>query len=216
MKLEYIGHACFRLTAGDGTRVVTDPYDDSVGIAMLPLEAELVTMSHGHHDHCCEDMLRGAPRIVRGTQEARVGGVTTRAYASWHDDAHGAKRGESCVRVFELDGLRVVHMGDQGCMPAPEVLGAMAGADVLLVPVGGFYTVDARGAKVICEAVRPRCVVPMHFLTAHGAYSVIGDHRAFMQLMGAPDAEPVDALTLEPGQVPEGVVLMCPQADALR
>lgn len=216
MKLEYIGHACFRLTAADGTRVVTDPYDDNVGIAMLPLEAELVTMSHGHHDHCCEDMLRGAPRIVRGTQEARVGGVTTRAYASWHDDAHGAKRGESCVRVFELDGLRVVHMGDQGCMPAPEVLDALAGADVLLVPVGGFYTVDARGAKAICEAVRPRCVVPMHFLTAHGAYSVIGDHRAFMQLMGAPDAEPVDTLTLEPGRVPEGVVLMRPQADALR
>ena len=216
MKLEYIGHACFRLTAADGTRVVTDPYDDNVGIAMLPLEAELVTMSHGHHDHCCEDMLRGAPRIVRGTQEARVGGVTTRAYASWHDDAHGAKRGESYVRVFELDGLRVVHMGDQGCMPAPEVLGAMASADVLLVPVGGFYTVDARGAKAICEAVRPRCVVPMHFLTAHGAYSVIGDHHAFMQLMGAPDAEPVDTLTLEPGRVPEGVVLMRPQADALR
>ena len=216
MKLEYIGHACFRLTAADGTRVITDPYDASVGIAMLPLEAELVTMSHGHHDHCCEDMLRGAPRIVRGTQEARVGGVTTRAYASWHDDAHGAKRGESCVRVFELDGLRVVHMGDQGCMPAPEVLDALAGADVLLVPVGGFYTVDARGAKAICEAVRPRCVVPMHFLTAHGAYSVIGDHRAFMQLMGAPDAEPVDTLTLEPGRVPEGVVLMRPQADALR
>ena len=216
MKLEYIGHACFRLTAADGTRVVTDPYDDNVGIAMLPLEAELVTMSHGHHDHCCEDMLRGAPRIVRGTQEARVGGVTTRAYASWHDDAHGAKRGESCVRVFELDGLRVVHMGDQGCMPAPEVLDALAGADVLLVPVGGFYTVDARGAKAICEAVRPRCVVPMHFLTAHGAYSVIGDHHAFMQLMGAPDAEPVDTLTLEPGRVPEGVVLMRPQADALR
>ena len=58
MKLEYIGHACFRLTAADGTRVITDPYDDSVGIAMLPLEAELVTMSHGHHDHCCEERPR--------------------------------------------------------------------------------------------------------------------------------------------------------------
>ena len=215
MKLEYIGHACFRLTAADGTRVVTDPYDDSVGIAMLPLEAELVTMSHGHHGHCCEDMLRGAPRIVRGTQEARVGVVTTRAYASWHDDAHGAKRGESCVRVFELDGLRVVHMGDQGCMPAPEVLGAMAGADVLLVPVGGFYTVDARGAKAICEAVRPRCVVPMHFLTAHGAYSVIGDHRAFLTAMGAQDAQPVREAVFTKESGPRGVLLMQPLADSL-
>ena len=215
MKLEYIGHACFRLTASDGMRVITDPYDDSVGIAMVPLEAELVTMSHGHHDHCCEEMLRGAPRIVRGTDSARAGGVTTRAYASWHDDVRGAKRGESCVRVFEADGLRVVHMGDQGCMPAPDVLAAIDRADVLLVPVGGFYTVDARGARAICEAVHPRCVVPMHFRTAHGAYSVIGDQHAFLELMGAPDAKPVDALTLAPGSVPEGVVLMQPQADDL-
>ena len=216
MKLEYIGHACFRLTAADGTRVITDPYDDSVGIAMLPLEAELVTMSHGHHDHCCEEMLRSAPRIVRGTDSAHAGSVTTHAYASWHDDARGAKRGESCVRVFEADGLRVVHMGDQGCMPAPDVLAAIDHADVMLVPVGGFYTVDARGAKAICEAVHPRCVVPMHFRTEHGAYSVIGDQHAFLALMGAPDAKPVDVLTIEPGKVPEGVVLMRPQADALR
>ena len=216
MKLEYIGHACFRLTAADGTRVITDPYDASVGIAMLPLEAELVTISHGHHDHCCEDMLRGAPRIVRGTQEARVGSVTTRAFASWHDDARGAKRGESCVRLFEIDGLRIVHMGDQGCMPAPDVLAAIDRADVMLMPVGGFYAVDARGAKAICEAAHARCVVPMHYLTAHGAYSVIGDHRAFLSQMGAQDAQPVDALTLAPGSVPEGVVLMQPQADALR
>ena len=216
MKLEYIGHACFRLTAADGTRVITDPYDASVGIAMLLLEAELVTMSHGHHDHCCEDMLRGAPRIVRGTQEARVGSVTTRAFASWHDDARGAKRGESCVRLFEIDGLRIVHMGDQGYMPAPDVLAVIDHADVMLVPVGGFYTIDARGAKAICEAAHPRCVVPMHYLTAHGAYSVIGDHRAFLSQMGAQDAQPVDALTLAPGSVPEGVVLMQPQTDALR
>lgn len=215
MKLEYIGHACFRLTAADGTRVITDPYDDSVGIVMLPLEAELVTVSHSHHDHCCGDMLRGAPRIVRGTDTAHVGSVATRAYASWHDDARGAKRGESCVRVFELDGLRVVHMGDQGCMPAPDVIAAIDHADVLLVPVGGFYTIDARGAKAICEAVHPRCVVPMHYLTAHGAYSVISDHHAFLSQMGAQDARPVDVLTLVPGSVPEGVVLMQPQADDL-
>ena len=107
-------------------------------------------------------------------------------------------------------------MGDQGCMPAPEALEAIRGADVMMIPAGGTYTVDAAGARAIIEAAKPRCVVPMHFLTAHGAYSVIGDHRAFMELMGAPDAEPVDALTLEPGKVPEGVVLMRPQADALR
>ena len=117
--------------------------------------------------------------------------------------------------MFELDGLRIVHMGDQGCMPAPDVLAAIDHADVLLVPVGGFYTVDARGAKAICDAAHPRCIVPMHFRTAHGAYSVIGDHRAFLTAMGAQDAQPVESLTLAPGSVPEGVVLMQPQADDL-
>ena len=120
------------------------------------------------------------------------------------------------MRLFEIDGLRIVHMGDQGCMPAPDVLAAIDRADVMLMPVGGFYAVDARGAKAICEAAHARCVVPMHYLTAHGAYSVIGDHRAFLAQMGAQDAQPVDALTLAPGSVPEGVVLMQPQADALR
>ena len=81
MKISYIGHACFMLTANDGTRVVTDPYDASVGMAMLPLEAELITMSHEHHDHNCEEMIVGAPRIVRGTEPAQAGGVKTYALA---------------------------------------------------------------------------------------------------------------------------------------
>lgn len=215
MKLTYIGHSCFCMTAQDGTRVITDPYDESVGIAMPPLDAELITMSHGHHDHSCEERIVGAPRIVRGVEQARVGGVATRAFASWHDDARGAKRGENHIRVFEIDGLTVVHMGDQGCMPAPEIISAITGADVMLIPVGGFYTVDAAGAQAIIDAAKPRLVVPMHFLTAHGRYSVIGDHRAFMKRMGAEGAKPVDELTLLPGRVPDGVVLMQPLADAL-
>lgn len=215
MRIDYIGHACFALTARDGTRVITDPYDASVGLAMLPLAADMITMSHGHHDHCCEDMLTGAPRIVRGTETAAAGSVSTRAVRSWHDDAQGAMRGENCIRIFDIDGLRVVHMGDQGCMPEADVLKAISGADVMMIPVGGFYTVDAQEARAIVELAKPRCVIPMHFLTAHGRYSAIAGHRPFLAAMGAEDALPVEGMEFDADSLPRGVLLMKPEADAL-
>ena len=215
MKIIYIGHACFAIEAKDGTRVITDPYDASVGLAMLPLYADMITMSHEHHDHNCEDMIVGKPQIVRGPEMACVGGVTTRAVRSWHDDAPGEQRGANFIRIFGVDGMKIVHMGDQGCMPDEDVLEAIAGADVMMIPVGGFYTVDAQEAKAIVEAAKPRCVIPMHFITAHGNYSVIADHRAFLMAMGAEDAKPVEEMEIEMGSVPEGVLFMKPKGDEL-
>ena len=207
MKLEWIGHACFRLTANDGTVVITDPYDESVGIDMVPLEADLITMSHEHHDHNETRMILGAPVIARGVEAAQAGGVRTRAVASYHDAARGAKRGPNAIRIFEVDGLTVVHMGDQGCMPDEAALAAIAGADVMMIPVGGTYTVDAQEAKAIIDRARPRCVIPMHFKTLHCSYPIEGV-QPFLALMGVADASPVSELEILPGSVPQGVVLM--------
>lgn len=215
MKLEWIGHACFRLTAADGTVAVTDPYDAKTGYEMTPLAADLVTMSHGHADHCDASRLTGRPVVVRDLEEARVGGIVTRAWASYHDDAQGAKRGPNAIRLFEIDGLRVVHMGDQGCMPDARALAGIAGADVMMIPCGGFFTVDAAGAKAIVDAARPRLVIPMHVRLRRGGYDVLSGPEPFMALMGAADARPVRALTLLPGDVPAGACLMAPLAGEL-
>lgn len=214
MKLSWVGHSCFRMAAQDGTVVVTDPYDDSVGIDMVPLRADLVTMSHEHHDHNCGQMLVGHPVIARGVETVCVGGVQTSAALSYHDEVRGAKRGENALRIFSIDGLKVVHAGDLGCMPEKSVLEAIAGADVLMLPVGGFYTIDAAMAVRVIEAARPRCVIPMHFRTARCGYPIAGV-GPFLAAMGAKDAQAVRELTLLPGCVPEGVVLLQPEADAL-
>lgn len=100
MKLEWIGHACFRMTAEDGTVIVTDPYDDSVGIRVPKLAAELVTMSHDHHDHNNLAMIAGRPQVARGEETAQIHGVATRAVGSYHDDRGGALRGRNNVRIF--------------------------------------------------------------------------------------------------------------------
>ena len=214
MKLEWIGHACFRMTAQDGTVVITDPYDETVGAKMTPLEADLITMSHEHHDHNDETMIVGQPVILHGVQEVAVGGVRARAFASYHDDAQGAKRGANAIRVFEIDGLTVVHMGDQGCMPDAEILSGIADADIMMIPVGGTYTVDAQGAKEIVDAAKPRCVVPMHVKTKGCGYPIAPvDH--FLEAMGVPGRKAADGLEIAAGSVPEGVVLLAPQADAL-
>ena len=214
MKLSWVGHSCFRMTAQDGTVVVTDPYDDSVGIDMLPLRADLVTMSHEHHDHNCEDMLEGSPVIARGLEEARVGSVSTCAAASVHDEVQGRKRGSNALRIFEIDGLKIVHAGDQGCLPGDDVLSAIRDADVLLLPVGGFYTIDAAKAAELVRLAHPRCVIPMHFKTAHCGYPIAGV-EPFLREMGAAGVQPAYELELAPGHVPEGVVVMIPEADAL-
>lgn len=214
MKLSWVGHSCFRMTAQDGTVVVTDPYDDSVGIDMMPLRADLVTMSHEHHDHNCEQMLKGSPVIAHGVEEACVGSVQTRAVSSYHDEVRGAKRGQNALRIFAIDGLKVVHAGDLGCMPEESVLEAISDADVLMLPVGGFYTIDAAMAVRVIKAARPRCVIPMHFKTARCGYPIAGV-APFLAAMGARDVQPVRELEFESGRVPEGVVLLQPEADAL-
>lgn len=214
MKLEWIGHACFRLTAEDGTVVITDPYDESVGIEMLPLQADLVTMSHEHHDHNETRMLVGRPRIARGTQDASVGGVTARAVGSYHDGERGLRRGPNAIRIFAIDGLKVVHMGDQGCMPDDDVLAAIADADVMMLPVGGTYTVDAQGAKAIVERTRPKCVIPMHVKTKRCPYP-IAPVTPFLAVMGAQDAQPVREAVFTKESGPRGVLLMQPLADSL-
>ena len=214
MRIEWIGHACFKLTLSSGVKVITDPYDESVGITMIPLKADVITMSHEHHDHNEESQIIGEPVILHGDMPLELGGLKVAAYASYHDDAQGAKRGANHIRVFEAEGLKVVHMGDQGCMPAKEILDAIAGADVLLIPVGGTYTLDAKEAKEVIERINPKCVVPMHVKTAHCPYP-IDPVGVFLEKMGCAGLEPAAALELSAGNVPSGVVLMKPMADEL-
>lgn len=214
MKLEWIGHACFKLTAQDGTTVITDPYDESVGIDMVPLNADLITMSHEHHDHNETAMIVGSPVILHGAQTAQVGSVLAKAVSSYHDDAEGAKRGLNAIRIFETDGMKIVHMGDQGCMPDAAALEAIAGADIMMIPVGGTYTVDAQGAKAILSLTKPRCVIPMHVKTKRCPYP-IETVQPFLALMDARNPEAVDVLDVTKDTVPCGVVLMNPMADEL-
>lgn len=183
MKLKWLGHACFSLTTDSGTVIVMDPFDASVGYPVPNCAADIVTESHQHHDHNDVSSLSAIGQVLNSPCDVTVGGVHISTLSTFHDGEQGAKRGTNLIFLIEADGKKIVHCGDLGHMPGEEQLAAMRGADVLLVPVGGFYTIDAETAEAIRKAVEPKLTVPMHFLTPVMNFP-IADEKPFLALNG--------------------------------
>lgn len=161
MKIQYLGHSCFRLEA-QGTSVVTDPYGD-VGFALPQLTADAVTVSHFHYDHCNVQAV-SSPRVISAAGEYTVGAFRIIGKERAHDEAGGRKRGKTVAFRFEAEGLSLLHLGDVG-EPCSEALFADLGrADVLLLPVGGNYTIGGEEAARYVKRFRPAFAIPMHFM----------------------------------------------------
>jgi len=187
MKLIWHGHSCFELGTEAWT-VVVDPYrvDAVPGYAPLRLTADTVYCSHEHRDHAGREQVS-----LTGREPA----VQVEELHTFHDDQQGALRGESIIHIFSAEGLRVAHMGDLGCQLEPEQMEALRGLDAMLIPVGGYYTIDAAQADALVEELKPRVVIPMHYRTEKFGYDVIGLLNEFLALRK--DAVYYNANTLE-------------------
>ena len=140
MKLKWLGHSCFELTLPGGV-IVTDPYDDSVGYPPLRVKADAVLSSHGHFDHNYFDAVTGDPVILNTPGEHEVCGAAITAVPAFHDEFRGAKRGPNLIHLIEAEGLRIAHLGDLGHLPdTDEQKAALSDLDVMLIPIGGFFT----------------------------------------------------------------------------
>lgn len=179
MQITYLGHSSFFLETL-GKRIVTDPYG-GIGYPFPYISADVVTVSHSHYDHCEVSAVGGSPVALCRAGEYEFGGIKISAYPSFHDDAHGAKRGANLIFRFEAEGLAVCHLGDIGEPCTPDLLKKVGKADILLVPVGGNYTVDAAGAAEYVRRISPAVVIPMHYKTP-GLRIDIGGVDAFLAL----------------------------------
>ncbi len=209
MLITYNGHSQFLMETGDGRRILTDPFDAHVGFPMRRVRADLVTVSHGHADHAEVSKVEGSPRVLRDVGKHQPWpDVTVTGISSWHDDAKGSKRGENVCFLIETEGLRIAHLGDLGEMPDAQLAKALWGVDILLVPVGGFYTVDARQAAAIVTKTKPRMVIPMHYRTSQGGLSTISGPEDFLRLMSSYSQQPLLRVSKEDlGEQPPCVVL---------
>lgn len=171
IKLVYLGHACFVLDDS----LVIDPYKDGSvpGLAPLRVKANKVICTHQHADHSGKECVEILPK----ESDFKIKEVP-----SWHDDQEGALRGPNTIFIIEKNGEKIVHLGDLGHFPNDTKLEKIRDADYLLIPVGGFFTIDAKTAIEICQAANPKCIIPMHYRTATSGYNELATVDEFLAL----------------------------------
>lgn len=174
MQLTWLGHSCFLLEGKDGVRVLTDPCSPNTGYALPRIPADIVTVSHDHDDHNYLPVALGEPVVVTEPGLHTVRGVSITGFSAWHDEAGGKKRGANILYLIELDGIRVLHLGDLGHTVDPALAEAIGPVDVLLCPIGGTFTINAEQAVAVAHTLAPRVFIPMHYATPQLRFSVGG------------------------------------------
>lgn len=163
MDINYLGHSCFKIK-GRKTSVVTDPFDpDMVGIKFPKTEADIVTVSHNHNDHNMAVQVGNVKKVLDTPGEYEIGGTSFIGVPSYHDAQKGAERGKNTIFVIEMDGLRLCHLGDLGHKLEETALEEIGDVDILFIPVGGIYTIDAKVACEVVAEIEPHIIIPMHY-----------------------------------------------------
>ena len=211
MLISYHGHSEFLIQTASGLRILTDPFDPAIPFPFHKTDADIVTVSHAHHDHEHLDKVDGHPQVIReGGDHQPHKGVKITGLPSWHDSVQGAKRGPNTIYLIQVDGLRLAHLGDLGDMPDEKVLEALEFLDLVFVPVGGTYTIDAKQAAELMARIKPRIIVPMHYKLGKLGLQALSPLDNFLEalLPMAPSVQPLLRFTQEDiSQVPPLVVL---------
>ena len=196
MKVKWLAHAAFLITSDQGTRIITDPYEAGGGLSYASIDeaADIVTVSHDHADHNNAAAVRESPQVVKGAGVKEVKGIPFKGIPTYHDESQGGQRGPNTIFCFAVDGMRLCHLGDLGHPLSKEQVSGIGEVDILFSPVGGFFTIDAPVAAQLCDSLKPKVVIPMHFKTAKCAYP-IADVEDFLK--GRSDVNRLDASEVE-------------------
>ncbi|MBP9819983.1 MBL fold metallo-hydrolase [Candidatus Woesebacteria bacterium] len=214
MTITYHGHSSFKLKGKRGT-VVTDPYDESIGLSLPRISADMVTVSHQHDDHNAIQKITGSARrekpfIVDQPGEYEVGGISIFGVKTFHDASEGTERGQNIVFTILVDGVRVCHLGDLGHELTSDQLDAIGSVDVLFCPVGGKYTIDPEQAVKTIRALEPGIVIPMHYRTERHNSQTFGELKTLNEFCTeyGMQPQPVAKFEVTESSVPEETELV--------
>lgn len=204
MDIIWYGQACFKLKGKNAT-VIVDPFDPEFTGLKLPkeFEADVVLKTHDHKDHSYVGAISGNPIVFQGPGEYEVKGVVISGIPSFHDDAKGAERGLNTIYNVTIDGINIAHLGDLGQTSLTEEQVQAIDCDILLVPVGSIYTIDAKGAANIISQLEPKIIIPMHFGGVEGLKFPLDGADKFLKEMGAEGVVPVPKLSISKDKLPE-------------
>ena len=206
MEILPLGHSSFRIRGKTAT-IVTDPYDSMMVGMKFPkhIEANIVTVSHAHPDHNAVSQVEGPPFVISGPGEYEVKGVSVIGVSSFHDAENGADRGRNTMYRFDMDGVKIAHLGDLGHVLSSAVVDILDGIDILMIPVGGVFSLDAQKATQVIADIEPRIVIPMHYKTdQHNPkqFEQIAPVSDFLKAMGKEAVTPVPKLTISRDKLP--------------
>lgn len=192
MIIKWFGHSCFKIDAG-GINIVTDPFDGTVGYKVPETEADIVSVSHGHFDHNYTDAIKGNYELISKVGMFYVKDINIKGIASFHDKERGRKRGSNIIYTYDIKGTKLCHLGDLGHVLDNKQVAEIGAVDVLFIPVGGYYTIDASEARKVVNQLKPRIIFPMHYKTPAIDFP-IETEKNFVNLMGG--AEYIDSNTI--------------------
>lgn len=167
--ISWLGHSCFQIKWGQVT-IITDPAPPETGYQIPKQEADIVTISHDHWDHNYRSLVTGQPQVYDQVGSYSQQGIKITGLASWHDPKR--VRGENLIFRFDAPKMSLAHLGDLGEKPTNEVMEQLSDLDVLMVPVGGNFTMDAEAAYQLCCELRPKAIIPMHYKTKHLSFAL--------------------------------------------
>ncbi|PIZ63757.1 hypothetical protein COY16_01065 [Candidatus Roizmanbacteria bacterium CG_4_10_14_0_2_um_filter_39_13] len=200
MDIKYFGHSSFYIRTKTA-KIVTDPYDSVyTGLKFPKTEADIVTISHDHNDHNSLVDIKGEPLVLTWPGEFEKNQVRITGFQSFHDKKNGEERGENVIYKFEADDFTILHCGDLGHLIQDEIVDQIGSVDVVMIPVGGLYTIDPVEAGKVLNDLEPSIVIPMHYGREDlkkETFVGLQPLEAFLKEIGATDVEPIEKLTLK-------------------
>jgi L-ascorbate metabolism protein UlaG (beta-lactamase superfamily) len=198
MTINWYGHSCFKIAnQGGHLTIITDPFDKSIGLVPPRGNADIVTVSHDHYDHNNIKAISGSPFVIKSAGEYEIKGVRIVGCNSFHDKKKGAERGINNIYLIEMDKIRVCHLGDFGQKKLTDnQLETIGQVDILMIPVGGNYTINAQEAHKVVEQIEPRLIVPMHYKVS-GLKLDLAKVNDFLRAMGINGKKAIDKLVIK-------------------
>lgn len=201
MQIVWKGQSCFQIITSQGknhqVNIVIDPFAESVGLRLPKLEADILLVTHQHHDHNNIKAVSGSPVLIDGPGEYEIKEVFIQGISSFHDSSLGKERGLNTIYVIESEGLRVCHLGDLGQKDlASDQLEKIGEVDILMIPTGGVYTISAKEAVKILSQIEPNITIPMHYQIPKLKAKLDGLEK-FLKTMGVKKLEPLSKLTIK-------------------
>lgn len=205
-KITWAGQSCFHISTSISKDVsadiVIDPFDEKIGLKLPSLNADILLLSHNHPDHNHAKGVKGDPFVIDGPGEYEVKGVFVQGISAFHDDSQGKERGVNTIYTIEVENIRFCHMGDFGQKQlTDEQLEAIGRCDILMIPVGGKYTINGAEALKIIGQIEPKIVIPMHYALPKLDADIDGV-EVFLKAIGKTSIEPVDKFTVKVSTLP--------------